>query len=127
MAKGVPQVVLDVVWEVAQGNRYQEALLSGREMWSGASLRGAAKNRWGRSYAQSRDRLVDLANAALARSSKGRRWRVGTALAECRPDGRQRRELLMWPEFGDEAICWSTGARVRAKRPKWIEWGTREV
>lgn len=126
MAKGVPQVVQDIMWEVAEGHRYHEALLSGRETWSGSSLRGGARN-WSGSYARSRDRLVDLANAALARSSKGRRWRVGSALAKCGTDGRQRRELLVWPEFGAEAICWSTGVRVLVKRPDWIEWAVKEI
>ena len=122
MRKGPPQAVLDLVWGAARGS-YQEGLLYGRESWSGSSLRGKANSQWGASYARSRKVFLERANAALAGSKDGARWRVGTALVACSPGGRPARELLLWPRtLGDDAFCWSTGARVLAPRPASARW-----
>jgi len=55
--------VEDLIRAQARGS-YQQDLIAGRQIWSGADLTGAAAN-WGSRYANSRHELLTRINAAL--------------------------------------------------------------
>ncbi len=59
-----PKEVQDAVWSAPRG-AYQTALIRGSEAWSGAGLRGRARDYAGR-YAESRAGLVTRIRVALA-------------------------------------------------------------
>lgn len=59
----LPAAVVDAIHGAPKGS-YQEGLVAGREAWSGAGLRGAARA-WGGAYARSRAHLAERIDAAL--------------------------------------------------------------
>lgn len=61
--------------------RYQMGLIYGDHAWSGAGLKGAARQ-YGDRYAASRDHLIERANAKLLAGRSG--MELGTALYEKR-------------------------------------------
>lgn len=88
----LPEAVLTAVRQQSAG-RYQEALLSHQETWSGASLRGKAAD-WGGMYALSRASLFRRIRAVALRLG----WSAEIALVS-RPgeSGPRRRELVLRP------------------------------
>lgn len=79
----------DLILECAAG-AYQWALLSGEECWSGASLRGEARN-WGAAYLHSRDHLLARIQAAL----EPRGWRALLGYVLMGYPGRWRLRLIL--------------------------------
>jgi len=71
-----PEVDKDEVFSCVRGC-YQEGLLAGHEAWSGATLRGKARD-YGREYAKSRESLLDRIaskgiNVSFVRLKHGRK------------------------------------------------------
>lgn len=82
--------MINLVWSCAHG-KYQEALLRGYERWSGAGLRGSAKD-WGGRYASSRSSLFERVREKLpfgwdAQLQACWRWKGMTRLLIDAPDG----------------------------------------
>jgi len=84
----IPETIKDLVFKQSKGD-YQEILLIGRVRWSGSDLKGAARNRWGASYAESRDALTERIRDAL----KKRGWTAHVPLVLV--DGHWTRRLVL--------------------------------
>ena len=87
MTTSVPAEIIDTIRSCPRGC-YQEALLDGREAWSGATIRGRAW-KYGAHYHRSRVGLVRRANAALRHHG----WSASTALVL--RGGRWHRDLVL--------------------------------
>lgn len=87
----LPSEIADKITACARG-QYQRWLLDGREKWSGASLRGRARE-YGARYAESRSNLLSRIHEALDNTL----WAADVGLVLDGPVGerRWRRELVI--------------------------------
>lgn len=72
------EIISDVLASGVRLGDYQRDLLMGRARWSGADLRGRARQ-WGGRYRRSRDAAWDLLAAEADRRGYGLRMAGGTA------------------------------------------------
>lgn len=91
----IPTEIREAVEACARGS-YQQALLAGRESWSGSSLRGKASS-YGASYGASRAKLL----AAIQGAMRPMGWDARTAICEPAEGGRAQRQLQLRPAGGD--------------------------
>jgi hypothetical protein len=94
----IPEDIAIAMHACVRGS-YQEDLLSGRENWSGSSLKGDAK-KYSVRYARSRDSLLERMQDAVRSSG----WSLDTRLVLGGEPRRQRRELVLTNPRGVELV-----------------------
>jgi hypothetical protein len=97
----LPKKIAAIIEGAPKGS-YQEGLLDGSESWSGASLKGKARQ-YGYTYSRSRRRLLVAVNEALPEG-----WSIGTELTILDGSSRWTRELFVYRQEPDLTYLWKT-------------------